>query len=113
MKKNILEQVTQLRANALAINQNDVKEKSGVEKDISSSLRSLFAVAEAYPDLKASSEFLNLQKQLTIAEDEIASARRIYNENVANYNSHIKMFPFNLVANTMGFKDAAYFQNES
>ena len=72
----------------------------------------MFAVAEAYPDLKASTNFLELQRQLTETEDRIAAGRRFYNANVRALNTRVESFPSNIVASTFNFKQAEYFEVE-
>lgn len=109
-EKNLLEQITQIRTKALDVN-NSIAEKSAVEDQLEKSLHSLFAVAENYPDLKASEDFLRLQTELTHTEDEIASARRIYNANTASYNISLNQFPTRFIAKLFHFESASYFQN--
>lgn len=76
-------------------------------------LKSLFALAEGYPDLKASQNFLALQAQLVETEDRIQAARRFYNANVRDYNNRCEMFPTNLLARTFDFQPAEFFEIES
>jgi LemA protein len=80
------------------------------ENALSQSLRSLFAVAEAYPDLKAVNSFLQLQEELTATEDKIEFARRYYNSSVRDFNIAIQTFPRNLVASSLGYHALAFFQ---
>jgi len=80
------------------------------ENVLSGALRQLFAVAESYPDLKASTNFLELQRQLAETEDRIAAGRRFYNGNVRALNTRVESFPSSLVANTFGFRQAEYFE---
>ena len=80
------------------------------EEELGSSLRSLLAVAEAYPDLKADQQFLDLQRQLVVTEDRIQAARRLYNGNVRTYNQRVDTFPSLLVARMFHFERAHYFQ---
>jgi LemA protein len=77
---------------------------------LTGALKSLFALSEAYPDLKANMNFLDLQDTLKEVEDEINMARRYYNGSVKNYNTTIQMFPANLLAQLFGFKDADFFE---
>ena len=79
------------------------------ENALSGALRQLFAVAESYPDLKASTNFLDLQRQLAETEDRIAAGRRFYNGNVRALNTRVESFPSSVVAGTFGFKKAEYF----
>ena len=110
-EEKLFKQITEERAKALSLPKSDVKGLSGVEKEIDTTLRSILAVAEAYPDLKANENFLKLQSQLAETEDQIASARRIYNSNAADYNTLINSFPVNIVAGLSNFSPLAYFQH--
>ena len=85
-------------------------EQAQQENVLTSALRQLFAVAEAYPDLKANQNFLDLQRSLAETEDRIAASRRFYNANVRAFNTKIQTAPSNLIANTFGFKAADYFE---
>ena len=80
------------------------------ENVLSGALRQLFAVAEAYPDLKASANFLELQRQLAETEDRIAAGRRFYNGNVRALNTRVESFPSSLIATSFGFSKAEYFE---
>jgi LemA protein len=77
---------------------------------ISGALKSLFAVAEAYPDLKANQNFLELQEELSGTEGRIAYARQFYNDSVLKLNTKIQSFPSNVLANAFGFKEREYFE---
>ena len=79
---------------------------------VSSALKSLFAVAEAYPQLKANENFLQLQKELSDTEDKIAYARQFYNEQLMEYNVKVKVFPNNMVAGMLGFSQKEFFKTE-
>jgi len=107
-EKGLFEKVTQARASAMSA--QGVKEKAGAENMLSDTLKSLFAVAENYPDLKASQNFLQLQDELVDTEDKIQAARRFYNTNVRDLNIKIEIFPANLVAGSLGFKQMELFQ---
>lgn len=107
-ERELFEKVTQARAQAMGA--NTVGEKAQAENMLSSTLKSLFAVAENYPDLKASQNFLELQRELTDTEDKIQAARRFYNGNVRDLNIRIEMFPSNLVAGAFGFKKMEFFE---
>lgn len=111
-EKNLFEQISELRTKALSLNTGDIKGKSLIETDIEKNLKSIFAVAESYPDLKASKTYLGLQEALMETEDQIASARRIYNSNAADYNTSVLSFPTNLLARIFSFNLSSYFQNE-
>ena len=82
------------------------------ENVLTGALRQLFAVAEAYPDLKANQNFLNLQEELTSSEDRVAYARQFYNDSVLKYNNKIQSIPANLVAGMFGFAEREYFEGE-
>ena len=84
-------------------------EQAEQEGALSRALRQLFAVAESYPDLKASANFLDLQRQLAETEDRIAAGRRFYNANVRALNTRVESFPSALTAKLFGFKQAEYF----
>jgi LemA protein len=109
-ERGVLEKVTELRTQSLQTTQ--IGEKGQVEGALTQALRSLFAVAEAYPDLKASQNFIELQKTLADVEDQIQLARRYYNGAARDLNIVIGSFPSNLVANAFGFTRAEYFQVE-
>src|SRR5881227_375551 len=110
-ERGTLEAVTNARANAVAAGATGDPAKIGqAENMLSQSLRSLFAVAENYPELKAISAYTNLQEQLTATEDKIEFARRYYNGNVRDYNTKLQTLPTSLVAGSLGFKAFAFFQ---
>ena len=75
-------------------------------------MKSIFALAEAYPDLKATQNFLELQRELTDTEDKVQAARRFYNGNVRDFNTKVQVFPTNLFANMLGFKERDFFAAE-
>ena len=109
-EKGVFEKVTEARAKAL--NAQTPKELGAAENMLTGALKSLFAVAEAYPDLKASSNFVELQRELTDTEDKIQAARRFYNANVRDYNTAIALFPANMMAQMFGFKASEFFEVE-
>jgi LemA protein len=110
-ERGTLEAVTQARANAVAAGATGDPNKIGqAENVLSQSLRSLFAVSENYPELKAISAFTNLQETLTATEDKIEFSRRFYNGNVRDYNTALQTVPTSLVAGMLGFKPFAFFQ---
>jgi LemA protein len=112
-EKGVFESVTRARANAMSAEQKgDPKEVAQAENQLSSTLKSLFAVSEAYPELKASHNFVELQKELTDTEDKIQASRRFYNRNVRDMNTKIEMFPTNLIAGVFGFQKKDYFEIE-
>lgn len=111
-EKATLEKITQARAQAIAVPEGHIKEQAQAENALSGTLKSIFALAENYPDLKANQNFRDLQNQLTETEDQIASSRRIYNANVTALNTRIQSFPANIVAGNHGFKEEEFFEVE-
>jgi LemA protein len=111
-EKNVLENVTKARA-ALMSAGNDFHKKAEAENMISGALKSLFAVAENYPQLRASENFLRLQDELTDTENKMLASRRFYNTNVRDFNTAIQKFPTNLLANIFGFKTFEFFEAEA
>ena len=111
-EREMLSEVTQLR-NQAAANHGAVKSQSEDELRLEAGLRKLYMVAEAYPDLKASTNFLSLQQELAITEDRIAATRRFYNGNVRDMNQLCDQFPTNLVAQMFGFEKGDYFEAEA
>ena len=107
-ERQTFEEVTKARANA--INAQGVADQAQAENVISGALKSLFAVAEAYPELKANQNFLALQEELTATEGRIAYARQFYNDEVLKLNTRIQSFPTNVLANTFGFHEREYFE---
>ncbi len=107
-EKSVLEDVTNARTAALSASTPDTKEQP--EYALAGALKSLFAVAESYPDLKASLNFQQLQDQLALLETDIQSARRYYNAAVREFNIAIQTFPALLVAGLMGFLPEPFFQ---
>ena len=107
-ERSLFEKVTQARAQA--INAGNVQEQARAENQLSGTLKSLFAVAENYPDLKASNNFVELQRELRDTEDKIQAARRFYNGNVRDLNTKIESFPANIVAMLFGFKKMDFFE---
>lgn len=106
-EKKTLESVTEARN--MAANAGSIQEQSQAENMLTGALRSLFAVAEAYPDLKANTNFLQLQNELSDTEGKIAFSRQFYNDTVQKLNTKIELFPTNLVASTLGFTKEEYF----
>lgn len=107
-ERGVLEKVTQARTQAMSA--QGVGERSAAENALSSTLKSLFAVSERYPDLKASANFLELQRELRDTEDKIQAARRFYNSNVRDLNIKIESFPANVIASAFGFKKRELFE---
>ncbi|MEO0384932.1 MAG: LemA family protein [Pseudomonadota bacterium] len=111
-EKEVLENVTALRARAQAVGDDHPAERAGVESLLGAALGKLIAVAEAYPDLKASTNFQEFQEALEETEDKLQLARRYYNGAVRGFNTQVEQFPSNLVANNFGFQQAEYFELE-
>lgn len=109
-EKTVFQDVTEARANVLSA--KGVKETAAAENQFEGVLKSLFAVAEAYPDLKASQNFVELQQELVDTEDKIQAARRFYNNGVRELNTKIQMFPQNVVAALFRFKERVFFELE-
>lgn len=107
----LLQSVTEARAQALASN-GDPDTQAKDERQLVSGLRKLLAVAESYPELKASQHFLDLQEELANTEDRIQAARRFFNANVRDLNTQVESFPTNLLASGFGFEKSAYFEVE-
>src|SRR3990167_817675 len=109
-ERGVLENVT--RARAEAVNAQNAEERQKKENMLTDTLKTLFAVSENYPDLKASVNFLDLQRELADAENKIMAARRFYNTNVRDYNTSIQSFPTNLIAELFKFTDRQLFEVE-
>ncbi|HTQ82990.1 MAG TPA: LemA family protein [Pseudolabrys sp.] len=109
-ERGVLEQITQLRGAARALPGDDVAGRAQAEGALSVALGKLLAVAENYPDLKANTNFLQLQQQLSDLENELQMARRYYNGAVRNLNVLVQSFPGNLVAGVAGFAPREYFE---
>jgi LemA protein len=107
-EKEVFENVT--RARAALMGASNPAEAGKANDQLTSALKSLFAVAEAYPDLKAQEGFVNLQKELSDTEDKVAYSRQFYNSVVRQYNEKIVAFPSNLVAGLLGFKQQQFFE---
>ncbi len=111
-EKAVLRLVTEARTQAIATNGQPADVQAPAEQELVKDLRILLATAEAYPELKASGNFLELQQELALTEDRIQLARRIYNANVLAINTRIEVFPTNLLARIFGFERAEYFEVE-
>jgi LemA protein len=107
-EKGVLEGVTQARAQAL--NAQGPADKAAADNVVTGALKSLFAVSEAYPDLKANQNFLALQEELSGTEGKVAYARQFYNDTVRGYNTSIQSFPTSLLAKQFGFKQREYYE---
>ena len=107
-EKETLERVIQARN--MAMNARGVAEQAQAENVLSGTLKSLFAVAEAYPNLKANENFMGLQEELKSTENRIGFARQHYNDVVSQYNSSLQSFPANVVGGMFGFRPAEFFK---
>jgi len=107
-EKSVFEDVTEARANALSA--QTVTEAAKADNQFQAALKSLFAVAEAYPDLKANQSFQQLQAELVDTEDKIQAARRFYNGAARDLNTKIQTFPTNIFAGMLGFKQRDFFE---
>jgi len=108
-EKETLTKVIEARNNAM--NQSgDAKAKAEAENMLSSTLKSIFALSESYPDLKANTNFLELQRELSDTENKIQASRRFYNGNVRDFNTKLQVFPTNMIGNMLGFKNRDFFQ---
>lgn len=109
-EKSVFQEVTEARSNM--INAEGVQETAEAENQFQSALKSIFAVAEAYPDLKADQNFKHLQEELVDTEDKIQAARRFYNTSVRDLNIKVRVFPTNLIASMLGFSKQDFFEVE-
>lgn len=107
-EKEVFEKVTEARTRAMGA--QSAGDKAQAENMLSQTLKSLFAVAEAYPDLKANQNFLELQRELADTEDKIQASRRFYNGNVRDFNTKIQVFPNNIFAGMLGFSAREFFE---
>jgi len=110
-ERQVLEAVSEARSRAVNSTGSPARQAAD-ENTLVNGLRSLFAVSEGYPELKANQNFLELQKELSNTEDRIQAARRFYNGNVRDLNTRIEVFPSNLIASLFGFRQAEYFEIE-
>lgn len=109
-EKELFEKVTAARTAAMGAQTPHDKEQA--ENMLSGTLKSLFAVSENYPDLKANQNFLELQRELTDTEDKIQASRRFYNGNVRDFNTKLQVFPTNILAGMLGFTAREFFAAE-
>lgn len=113
-ERGLLEEIVRLRERAEAVRPGAATaEQVAVENQLSAALRQLTVRFEQYPDLKASSQFTNLQAELANTEDRVQSSLRFYNGNVREMNTRIEAFPSNIIAGMFGFKDEVYFKLEN
>ncbi len=112
-EREVFENVTKARARAVSAEATgDPKQVAQAENQLTSTLKTLFAVSENYPDLKASDNFMELQRELRDTEDKIQASRRFYNRNVRDFNTKIEMFPMSIIAGTFNFKKKDFFEIE-
>ncbi len=109
-EKETLEAV--IKARQVGIDASGIKDQAMAENMITGALKSLFALSEAYPDLKANQNFLGLQEELSSTENKIGFARQYYNNQVRIMNTRVEMFPTNIIAGMFGFKRAEFFELE-
>ncbi len=109
-EKTVFNDVTKARSALLGA--QSPQEKAQADNMLTGALKSLFAVAEAYPELKANTNFQDLQRQLEDTEDKVAYSRQFYNSNVLDFNAKVQMFPSNLIANAFGFNVFEFFEAE-
>ncbi len=109
-ERELFERVTQARSQAIAA--GSVQEQASAENMLTQTLRSLFAVAENYPDLKANENFMMLQEELAGTENKIAYSRQFYNDTVLTFNNAIQVFPNNILAGMFNFTARDYFEIE-
>ena len=107
-EKSTLEEVIKARNTYLSSKTNEDKINSS--KEMTEAVNKLFALAEAYPELKANTNFLQLQNELKETEDKISYARQFYNDSVLMYNNKVETFPSNIIANMFGFKTNTFFE---
>ena len=112
-ERGVFDEVTQARAGAIAAGAQGPQQRAAAEDMLTGALRSLFAVAEAYPQLQAVQEFKDLSENLRDTEDKIQFARRFYNSQVRDYNTALQTFPTVVLAGTMGFTSSEYFEVEA
>ena len=109
-EKELLENVTASRSGYM--NATTAAEKMAADNQLTSTLKTLFAVSENYPELKANENFSKLQDDLKGTEDKVAFSRQFYNDSVTKFNDKLQMFPSNIVAGMFGFKEEALFKTE-
>jgi len=113
-EKTAFEDVTKARALALGAEKGgNPAEIAKTENMLTGALKSIFAIAEAYPDLKANQNFLELQRELSDTENKVQAARRFYNTNIRDLNTATEVFPSNIIANMFGFKPREFFEIEN
>jgi LemA protein len=109
-EKTTLDEVITARNRAMSVSGGPSNARAEAENKLAGALKSVFALAEAYPDLKANQNFLELQRELTDTEDKIMASRRFYNGNVRDFNTSIQVFPTNIINGMLNFKAYDFFQ---
>ena len=107
-ESEVLEKVTALRSSWA--NANGIEEKANLDNQLSGVLKTIMAISENYPDLKANTNFMNLQDELSKTEDKLSYSRQFYNDTVTKYNTQLEVFPSNIAAGLFGFKPEALFE---
>jgi LemA protein len=108
-EREVFKNVTELRAKAMTGNLSE-NDKIDVNNQLTAALKTIFAVSENYPDLKANQNFLHLQATLTELEEQISAARRAFNASVLEFNNAVQMFPTSIIASAMGLKTRSFFE---
>ena len=111
-ERETLESVTKARQQAVDLSNASVADRAKIENFLSQTLKSLFAVSENYPDLKANQNFLGLQEEITTTENRVSFSRQAYNDEVLNLNNKTEMFPTNIIAGMFNFDQAEFFEIE-
>ncbi|KRN75034.1 hypothetical protein IV73_GL000792 [Weissella kandleri] len=109
-EQSTLQKVVGLRNQLMTVSDDDPQAKMEISNQLSNSLKSIFALSEAYPDLKANQQYQQLMEELTNTENKIAYSRQLFNTTTANYNSKLQMFPTSIVANLSHFKPAVFLE---
>lgn len=107
-EKNVLSKVTELRSSWS--NATSISEKADIDNQLSNTLKTIMAISENYPDLKASQNFSELQEELRATENKISFSRQFYNDSVTTYNTKLEVFPSNIIASMFGFKPETLFE---
>lgn len=105
-----LEKVISARNSAMSVASSDVENKIKAENELSSTLKSIFALSESYPDLKSNQNFLELQRELSDTEDKIMASRRFYNGNVRDFNTKLQVFPTNIINKMLNFTAYKFYE---
>jgi len=111
-ERETLESVTKARQQAIDLSNASVADRAKIENFLSQTLKSLFALSENYPDLKANKNFLSLQEEITTTENRVSFSRQAYNDEVLHLNNKTEMFPTNIIAGMFSFEQAEFFEIE-